>query len=237
MTNGFSGFPQEGIDFMRGLARNNRREWFQPRKAIFDEKVKGPMRDLVAAVNAGLARFAPEYITEPDNAIFRIYRDTRFSKDKKPYKEHIAATFRRGAGCAQADGGYYFAVSHKEVAIGGGIYQPEPASLLAIRGHIAEKHEELRKILADRTLRRLLGELHGEQLSRVPKGFSSEDPAADLLRYKQFTFYIELPPDIATKPGLDKEIVKRYEAMLPFLKFLTAPLLRARPKMDVRDLV
>src|SRR5947199_9856780 len=95
MRSNFPGFPAEGIQFMRGLARHNNREWFLPRKPIFEEKVKQPMRELVEAVNAAIRRFAPEYITDPDKAIYRIYRDTRFSKDKKPYKEHIAASFPR----------------------------------------------------------------------------------------------------------------------------------------------
>ena len=97
MRSPFPGFPQEGIDFFRRLARNNRREWFLPRKAIFEERVKQPMRELVEALDAALARFAPEHVTDPERAIYRFYRDTRFSPDKSPYKDRIAATFpRRG---------------------------------------------------------------------------------------------------------------------------------------------
>ncbi len=237
MATGFPGFPQEGIEFLSKLARNNRREWFQPRKAIFDEKVKQPMRDLVAEVNRALAAFAPDYVSDPDKAIYRIYRDTRFSSDKTPYKDHIAASFHRRNAAGHGDAGYYFAVSHKEVAIGGGIYMPEPQALLAIRNHIAERHHDLRKILAHRTLKRLLGDLHGEQLSRVPKGFCSDHPAADLLRYKQLFLYVELPPDLAATPALRREIVTRFKAMVPFLNFLTEPLGKSRRKIDARDLI
>ncbi len=237
MTTGFPGFPQAGIDFFRALARNNRREWFQPRKAVFDEQVKQPMRALVEEVNRALAGFAPDYVTDPEKSIYRIYRDTRFSKDKTPYKYHIAASFHRRAANAHGDAGYYFAVSHKEVAIGGGIYMPEPQTLLAIRNHIAARHRELRKILAGRGLRRLLGDLQGEQLSRVPKGFCAEHPAADLLRYKRFILYVELEPDVATSRTLSAEIVKRFHAMVPFLSFLTEPLGPARRKIDARDLM
>jgi uncharacterized protein (TIGR02453 family) len=237
VATGFPGFPQEGIDFFRKLARNNRREWFQPRKAIFEEQLKQPMHALVAEVNGALAGFAPDYVTDPAKAVYRIYRDTRFSNDKTPYKNHIAASFHRRTAVAHGDAGYYFAVSHKEVAIGGGIYMPEPQTLLAVRNHIAEHHRQLRKILANRALKRLLGDLQGEQLSRVPKGFSSEHPAADLLRYKQFILYIELPPGLATTRALSGEIVKRFRAMLPFMGFLTAPLGKARRKIDARDLM
>jgi uncharacterized protein (TIGR02453 family) len=229
------GFPAEGIQFMRSLARNNKREWFQPRKPIFDAQVKLPMRQLVEAVNAAMAGFAPEYIADPDKAIFRIYRDTRFSKDKTPYKDHIAASFpRRGT---PEGAGYYFAVSHKEVAIGGGIWMPAPETLLAIRTHVAEHYQDFRRIVQAKAVKQLFGALQGEQLSRVPKGFDPGHPAADLLRFKQFLLYVELEPDLATGPELYSEIVKRFRALRPFLEFLNAPMVRiaaARGGMPVR---
>jgi len=79
MRSQFPGFPPEAIQFFRGLARNNNREWFLPRKPLFEEKVKEPMRQLIDALNLALHDFAPEYETDPDKAIFRIYRDVRFS--------------------------------------------------------------------------------------------------------------------------------------------------------------
>jgi uncharacterized protein (TIGR02453 family) len=230
----FPGFSEEALAFFRSLERNNRREWFQPRKAIFEEKVKQPMRDFVAALNAELERIAPHHVTEPDAAIYRIYRDTRFSKDKKPYKTHIAAHFRPRGAVLHEGSGYYVAISHKEVAVGGGMYMPTPETLLAIRNHIAQHHGQLRKILKSKTLRNLLGELHGDQLSRVPKGFAADHPAADLLRYKQLFVYIELPPDLATSPAMHGEIRKRFEAMTPLIDFLNAPLAEARQKKTRR---
>ena len=222
MRSGFPGFPAEGLAFFSALQRNNRREWFQPRKAIFEEKLKQPMRELVGAVNTAMRRFAPEYATDPDKAIYRIYRDTRFSKDKTPYKDHIAASFsRRGD---KAGAGFYFAVSHKEVAIGGGLYMPEAEALLAIRQHLAERHEEFRKIVGARAVRRLFVEVQGEQLTRVPKGYCSDHPAADLLRLKQYLLYVELPPDLATTPAICTEVVQHFRAMTPFVEFLNAPL-------------
>ena len=229
MISQFAGFPPEALQFFRGLARNNRREWFLPRKPVFEEKVKEPMRQLVDALNLALHDFAPEYETDPDKAIFRIYRDIRFSKDKKPYKEHIAATFHRRGAMAHGQGGYYVAISHKEVAIGGGVYAPEPAQLLAIRQRIADRHEEFRRILAARPVRRLLGKLEGQQLSRVPRGFAADHPAADLLRYKYYILYKELPPSLATSPKLYKAIVDPFRVMVPFLQFLTASI-AAQPK-------
>ena len=231
MISQFAGFPPETLQFFRGLARNNNREWFLPRKPLFEEKVKGPMRQLVDALNLALHDFAPEYETDPDKAIFRIYRDVRFSKDKKPYKGQIAATFRR-RGTAHHQGGYYVAISHKEVAVGGGVYLPEPAPLLAIRQRIADRHEEFRGILATPSVRKLLGGLEGEQLSRVPRGFPADHPAADLLRYKYYILYKELPPGLATSPKLYKAIVERFRVMTPFLQFLTAAFAAPLKKSD-----
>ena len=228
MPSPFPGFPPEALRFFRGLARNNNREWFLPRKPLFEEKVKEPMRQLVDALNLALHDFAPEYETDPGKAIFRIYRDVRFSKDKKPYKEQIAATFRR-SGAPHHQGGYYFAVSHKGVFVGGGVYMPEPDLLLAVRRRIAEHHEEFRRILAAPPVRRLLGGLETEKLSRVPRGFPADHPAADLLRYKYYILYKELPPSLATSPKLYKEIADRFRVMTPFLQFLTAAM-PAKPK-------
>jgi uncharacterized protein (TIGR02453 family) len=222
VKSGFAGFPPEGIEFFGKLMRNNRREWFQPRKEIFDTQLKQPMLELVQSLNGALKNFAPEYVTDPEKAVYRIYRDTRFSKDKTPYKDHIAASFSRRGGTSHGTGGFYCAVSHKEVAVGGGIYMPDPETLAALRHHIAEHHDELRRILRGKTLRTLLGELHGEQLTRVPKGFPKDHDAADLLRFKRFIFYVELPPQLATSRDLEPEIVKRFRAMTPFLRFLTA---------------
>ena len=226
MKSAFPGFPAEGLEFFRKLQRNNRREWFQPRKAIFEAAVKQPMRELVSAVNEAMKGFAPEYVTDPDKAIYRIYRDTRFSKDKTPYKSHIAASFpRRGM---PEGAGFYLAVSHKEVAIGGGIYMPAPETLRAMRGHVAAHHEQFRKIVSTRTVRQLFQGLQGEQLTRVPKGFDREDPAADLLKYKQFLLYVVLAPELATTANLLTEVVKHFRTIAPFLEFLNAPLARKR---------
>jgi uncharacterized protein (TIGR02453 family) len=222
MPSGFAGFPAEGLAFFASLQRNNRREWFQPRKQIFDDQLKQPMRELVVAVNGALQRFAPDYVNDPEKAIYRIYRDTRFSNDKTPYKDHIAASLpRRGV---KGSAGFYFAVSHKEFAIGGGIYMPEKETLAALRHHFAEHAAEFRKITAGRALQQLLGDVQGERLTRIPKGFPSDHPTADLLRLKQCYLYRTYPPEITTTPALYTEIVKHFRAMTPFLEFLNAGL-------------
>lgn len=227
---GFPGFPAAGMQFLSALARTNRREWFQPRKHIYEEQVKAPMAELVTALNSEMMRFAPDYVNEPAKAIYRIYRDTRFSKDKTPYKTHIAAIFPRRGLEKHGGGGLYFSVSAKEIEVAGGVYMPGPETLLAIRTHMAEHHEEFRKIIRARKLRTLMGEMHGEQLSRVPKGFPTIHAAADLLRYKQWLVYVMLDPKLATTPKLLPEVQQRFEAMMPFVDFLNRPLVQERKR-------
>ena len=113
----FQGSRQRVLPPFAGLERNNNREWFQPRKAIFEE-MKQPMRELVSALNPAMKSFAPDYVTDPDKAIYRIYRDTRFNKDKT--RTRTTSGLSHAAGTRQARP-YYVAVSHKSVAIGGGI--------------------------------------------------------------------------------------------------------------------
>jgi len=237
MAAAFPGFPKEALAFFRSLERNNRREWFQPRREIFEQKVRKPMVELVNALNAELAQWAPDYINEPERAIYRIYRDTRFSSDKTPYKTHIAAVFPKRGMEKHAGAGFYFSVSPKEIEVAGGVYMPSPANLLAIRRHLADNYEEFRRILRSRTLRSLMGELQGDQLSRVPKGFPPDHPAADLLRYKQWLFYVLLDPGLATTPRLLPEIASRFRALLPVVEFLNRPLKRTQSIIPPEELL
>jgi uncharacterized protein (TIGR02453 family) len=236
MRSAFSGFPPEAMQFFRGLARNNNRDWFLPRKPIFEEKVKQPMRELVELVNEGMKSYAPHHVAEPDKAIYRFYRDTRFSKDKTPYKDRIAATFPRHGLVRHEGAGYYFSISNKEVAVGGGAYMPLPETLRAMRERIAAHPDEFRRLISSSAVRKLYGEVQGEQLSRVPKGFPADHPAADLLRYKQFLYYVELPPDIALERGVATTIGQHFRAIASFLDFLNAPFVGKKKKVEAGEL-
>jgi len=231
----FPGFPKEMMTFFKSLKRNNRREWFQPRKEEFEKHVKEPMVELVTALNSEFAKFAPEYVSEPKKAIFRIYRDTRFSNDKTPYKTHIAASFARRGNERLAAGGFYFSVSHDQIEVAGGIYHPMPETMLVVRTHIAENHQELRRILADRKVRRLLGKLQGAELTRAPKGFDPAHPAIELIKMKDWILDTTLDPSLGTTPRLCREIADRFRAMAPLIAFLNRPLLVRRPAKDLLE--
>jgi uncharacterized protein (TIGR02453 family) len=222
----FPGFPPEALKFLRGLERNNRREWFQPRKEIFETKLKAPMMDLVEAINAELPGFAPEHINDPKKAVYRIYRDTRFSKDKTPYKTHLAAIFpRRGIG-KHSSAGFYVHLSPKSVGIASGNYMPGPEELRAIRTWIAENHVAFRK--AARRPEKLMGKLHGDALTRDPKGFDPAHPASDLIRMKSWLYWVEIEADLAESPKLLNEVLKRFRIAAPVVEMLNAPLVSGK---------
>jgi uncharacterized protein (TIGR02453 family) len=222
-------FPSEALTFLRGLARNNDREWFQPRKEIFETKLKAPMLELIEAINGELMGFAPEHVTDPKKALYRIYRDTRFSADKTPYKTHLAAIFPRKGLEKHASAGFYFQLSPKGVGVAAGMYAPGPDELRAARTFLAEHHAEFRA--AVKRAEKVMGKLTGSSVTRMPKGFDPEAPAADLLKMKQWLYWQELDVKLATSPKLLSELVKRFRAAAPVLDMLNSGQ-KKRPMLD-----
>jgi len=224
------GFSPEALKFFVQLKRHNNRPWFLRNKQTYEREIKEPMVSLVLALNAELRSSARELITEPKRAIYRIYRDVRFSADKSPYKTHTAALFApRGLG-KHACAGLYFHVAPDELLLAGGVYMPGPKELLAIRNQIAANPTALRKILAQRQIASL-GGLQGDQLVRVPKGFAADHPVGDLLRYKQFLVWVKHPPEMALGKDLLPLLAQTFRAMLPLVHFLNAPLKPVKKEM------
>src|SRR5229473_2399845 len=223
MKTSFPGFSPDALAFLRSLKRNNRREWFQPRKEKYNKLIKAPMLELVNALNEELAQFAPEYVTPPQKAVYRIYRDTRFSPDKTPYKTHIAAIFPRHTAIKREGAVFYLHFTEKELLAFGGVYGPDRDELLAYRGLIQEHYQELEEILRDKTLRRTTGGLQGAQLSRMPKGFPVDHPAERLLRQKQWYLECTLAISLLTAPRVVPELAKRFALMAPMVEFLNRP--------------
>ena len=232
MSSGFPGFPPEMVQFLRGLKRNNRREWFQPRKHLYEQHAKEPLLELVAALNGDLMKFAPHFVTEPKKSVFRIYRDTRFSADKTPYKTHVAASFRRRGSDYTGAGGFYFSVSHDQIEVAGGIWHPSPETMLLVRTHIAESYPEMRRILANKKSKKLVGDLQGDELTRAPKGFDPEHPALDLIKKKDWILETTLDATLATTPKLYREILDRFRAMAPLIEYLNRPLIGRKPPRE-----
>ena len=143
-------FREAGLKFLRSLKRNNRREWFEAHKPEFERELKQPMLALIETVNEAMEGFAPGHLRPPQKCMMRIYRDIRFSSDKRPYKSHISAWWSREGLEKTSGGGYYMHISPEEVLIAAGVYMPEREQLLAIRQHLLVHHAEVRQVLKDR---------------------------------------------------------------------------------------
>jgi uncharacterized protein (TIGR02453 family) len=217
-------FPPETIKFLRALKRNNRREWFQPRKEQYEAQVRDPMIAVIERLASDFRSFAPELIASPKISMYRVYRDTRFSENKTPYKTHIAANFP-WRGLAKHEGaGLYFHVAPGDVWIGGGMYAPQPAQLQAVREHIAGNVRRLRKIVEAPAFKKAFGPLEGEKLQRVPRGFPRDHEAAEYLKHRQFMAGVERPSAFASSPAFYKQLLDVFRQVVPLARFLNEPL-------------
>jgi uncharacterized protein (TIGR02453 family) len=223
----FDGFPKKGIQFLKRLKRNNNRAWFGKNKQDYESYVKLPMQSLIASLQTHFVRFAPDYEFHPKKSLFRIYRDTRFSKDKTPYKTHVAAhAVLRGDKKGLGASGYYMHIEPGMVYAGAGIYMPEGEQLKKLRRAIADRADEFLSIVEARPFKKLLGELEAkdERLKRVPQGFAPDHPMAEWLRYKHYFVGVTWPESICYKAGLVKDLVGVFRMATPLVKFLNGAL-------------
>jgi uncharacterized protein (TIGR02453 family) len=217
----FAGFSPETFSFLRRLKRNNNREWFSKHKEEFEEAVRFPMECLIASLRPRMADIAPDFEFHPRKSIFRVYRDTRFSNDKTPYKTNIAANFKtRGPKSPTGAPGLYVGIELDEIFVGGGIYMPDGAQLKAIRSYIDAKPDELREIVGQPGFRKVLGEILGDRLQKAPLGYPKDHPMIEFLRLKQF--YVGAEPDQkeCLKPRFLDTVVRVFEASMPFMRWL-----------------
>ena len=217
-------FSPEAVKFLRGLKRNNNREWFEARRAIFERELKKPMLAVIERVTDAMTEFAPAHVRPAQRSMMRIYRDTRFSADKTPYKTHVSAWWTHAGLEKTSGGGYYFHFSPAEVVIAAGIYMPAREQLLAIRLQLLEEHAEFRRLLNDKKLRKLMDiDLDRAALTRPPKGFSADHPGIDLIRQQQWGVLARLPGEAALDKNLVNEIVTRFRLAAPIVNFLNRP--------------
>jgi len=235
---GFAGFPPGALRFLRGIARHNEKAWFEAHRADYEQGVKAPLAALVEEIDARLGRLAPEMVGDRKRSVFRIHRDVRFSKDKSPYKTHAACWFFHrdvragaskdagGAGAAVlGSAGFYFHLQPGASLCGGGIWMPPRPALLRIRERIAERPDEWTALVEAAAFRRRFGPLDQEaMLTRVPRGYAADHPAAEWLRYQSFTAGHALTDDEATAPGLPDHLERSFAALLPLVRWLNAAL-------------
>ena len=215
-----SPFTRKTLAFLRALKRNNDREWFRARKDDYEEHVRTPMVALLQQLARDLPAFAPDLVSDPRVSLFRIYRDTRFSSDKRPLKTNVAAHFPSRKFSKGEGAGLYVEVAPQWVWMGGGIYMPSSDELNAIRAAIADDHRRFRRVVTTPAFRRAVGELSGERLTRVPRGYLNDHPAAEYLRHRQFIGGREFPADFAMSPRFYSQLLTVFRGIAPLVGFL-----------------
>jgi len=217
----FEGFPKEGTRFLSRLKKNNNRDWFAKHKEEYEEFVKFPMQSLISSLREPLAKLAPELEVDPKRSMFRIYRDTRFSSDKRPYKTHAAAIFHERT---RKNAGLYLHIEPGEVYLGGGIYGPDSAQQKLIRQQISEHPEEFRSIVRSKRFVKLFGTLEGSTLKRPPRGFSADDPMITWLKYRNFFAGVSWKEQECHSKAFVGKAVTLYKELLPLLTFINGAL-------------
>ena len=224
----------EALTFLRNLARDNDREWFTPRKAIFEAELKEPMLAIVRKVTDAMTTFAPNHVRPAEKSLFRIYRDTRFSNNKLPYKTHVAAWWSHQGLEKTSGAGFYVHISGKEVVIAAGAYMPEKDQLAAIRYWLLDNHAEFRKLLKKPAVRKTFTEFEGNALTRPPKGFPCDHPALDLVQCRQWGLSTTLPATAALKRDFAATLIRHFKLAAPIVEALNTPIAAAMaPKRKV----
>ena len=228
----FAGFTPEAIQFLADLAQNNDRAWFQPRKADYERLLRNPMAALIEALAGRLAARGIPLDADPRRSPFRIYRDTRFSRDKSPYKTGVGASFawlgQPGANDASAPpaergSGGYFHFQPGEMFVGGGMWRPDRHRLGAFRQALVSEPARVRAALEDPGFVAWFGEVRcHEALRRIPPGFPKDHPMADLFRWKDVVFGRPLADAEVCDAGLPDLLADGFSAATPVLRFLGA---------------
>ena len=217
----------EALKFLRRLIRNNDRDWFEARRDVYERALKLPMLAIVSEISTAMEAFAPGHIRPPHKITMRIYRDIRFSSDKRPYKRHVSAWWARRGMEKTSGAGFYLQISPSEVLIAAGVYMPARDQLLAIRRWMSSNHATYRasidKLLKARNASFL--PVDAQPLTRLPKGFAAGDPADDLLRAKNWGVHASLSPDLVLDPSLVPEIVRRFKLAAPLVHTLNTAIL------------
>lgn len=207
--------------FLSELRLHNDREWFARNRERYVRDVRDPMLRFIADFAPVLAKLAPRLVADPrpvGGSLFRIQRDTRFANDKTPYKTNVAAHFRHEAGRDVHGPAYYVSLDPDEVDVGGGVWHPEPAALLAIRKALVAKPAAWKRAIGTPGMKRL--DRWGESLKRTPRGFPEDHPLDDLLRRKDLAWGVTLGEKDALSPRFPARVAEVYREMIPAMKLL-----------------
>ncbi|HMI95027.1 MAG TPA: DUF2461 domain-containing protein [Micropepsaceae bacterium] len=219
----FRGFSPAFFTFFRNLKANNERAWFEINKERFRGTVQVQMSEFIAAMAPELKKISKEFIADPrpnGGSMFRIHRDVRFSRDKRPYKEHAACQFRHRLARDVHAPGFYVHLAPGEVFVGGGLWMPEADALARIRGAIVAKPGLWKKAVAGKTFVAHFGALDGESLIRPPRGFDPNHPLIADLKRKSFVATRISSDRAAQAPAFLTEVTESFRRLDPLMAFL-----------------
>ncbi len=220
----FAGFSRDFFKFFRDLKKNNERAWFEDHKERYKEIVVGPLQDFIIALAPKLEKVSPHFKCDPrpnGGSMFRIYRDTRFSKDKTPYKTNAGLQFRHLGGGDFRAPGFYMHLAPGEIFFGGGMYMPEPPALLAVRQAIAERPGEWKKARDAASIKRAFGSLSDiESLAKPPRGFAPDLPYIEDIKRKSFFVTQDSDEEAAGKASFVSDVAKAFGDATPVMAFL-----------------
>ncbi len=215
-------FNEGTFDFLDRLADNNQREWFHEHKAFYEGCVREPALRLIADVAEALPHLSPHFVAIPrkvGGSLMRAHRDTRFGKDKTPYKTNIGIQFRHALGKDVHAPGYYLHISSHQSFLGVGIRRPDAPSLARIRTRIVEKEDEWIKVRDHRPFKKQY-RISGESLITSPRGFSKSHPMIEDLRRKEFIAIHDMDSDLVLSSQLKSTMMKRFADATPYMRFL-----------------
>ncbi len=221
-TETFTGFPRKTLTFLRSLRANNTKKWFDAHRSDYEEFYVAPAKAFVSAVGPRLAKLVPGIVAKPriNGSIFRINRDTRFSKDKSPYKDHLSLRFWEGERNTSASA-FFLRISPDELCVGAGCPGSSPAQLKAFREAVADP--KTGKSLADiaAKLRKEGCALGGEHYKRIPRGFPDDGPASEFLLYNALYVAMEekKPGDACAADFIDN-CLRRWRPLVPLHRWL-----------------
>ncbi len=210
--------PKSSLNFLKDISKNNNREWFAKNKDRYLIEYENMICFTDALLNEMKKHDNIETLSGK-NSLFRIYRDTRFSKDKTPYKTYWAGGFKRAT--KKLRGGYYFQIEPGASLAAGGFFSPNAADLLRIRQDIDLNYSAWKKIVSGKTITSLFGALKGEKVATSPKGFSKENPAIGLLKHKQFYFERKFTDKEVLAPGFLKQLNQTFKRLRPWFDFMS----------------
>lgn len=206
-------FDDEFFRFFREISRNNKKEWFLANKERYESRVKKPLIEFALALAPKLKKVAPKYVSDA-KSVFRIYRDTRFSRDKTPYKTHGALHFRHARGKDVHAPGFYLHLEPGNVFAGSGLWRPEPPIAAKIRKSIAKDVSGWKKVTKGL-------KLDGDRLARPPRGFPKDHVAIEDLKRKDFITGREFDEADAKKARFLDDYVDALREQSAFMTFLT----------------